>query len=351
MSSASTWSPHEEFIRLTPPRTSAIAVATLHRSRRCTGSAPGDPRQPAPAETIVVGVSGAFTENQIVAEMYAQVLEHAGYTVERQLDLRSREISQNALESGQIDLKPEYLSSVLLFVEPNAEASNDRDARRREAPRRPRSKGDAPRSPSPAQDTNQFVANAETAQRFGLTTMTSLARVADQLTLGAPPECPQRPFCLAGLKDAYGIIFNDFKPLDVGGPQTVEALKSNEVQIGLLFSTDPSIRANGFVPLVDDRHLQNAEHLTPVIRSDKLDDDVRDALDGVSARLSSEAVTTLIGEGRDGGRGHRERRQGVPARQRLLPTPIRGRSVAVSLALRSPAGRTRSPTARGRRSR
>ena len=66
-------------------------------------------------------MSGAFTENQIVAEMYAQVLEHAGYTVERQLDLRSREISQNALESGQIDLKPEYLSSLLLFVDPNAE--------------------------------------------------------------------------------------------------------------------------------------------------------------------------------------------------------------------------------------
>ena len=73
--------------------------------------------------TIVVGVSGAFAENQIVAEMYAQVLEHAGFTVERQLDLRSREVSQNALESGQIDLKPEYLSSLLRFVDPNAEAS------------------------------------------------------------------------------------------------------------------------------------------------------------------------------------------------------------------------------------
>ncbi len=74
---------------------------------------------------IVVGVSGAFAENQIVAEMYAQVLEHAGYTVERQLDLRSREVSQNALEAGAIDVKPEYLSSLLLFLDPNAEASAD----------------------------------------------------------------------------------------------------------------------------------------------------------------------------------------------------------------------------------
>jgi osmoprotectant transport system substrate-binding protein len=245
--------------------------------------------------TIIVGVSGAFTENQLVAEMYAQVLEHAGYTVERQLDLRSREVSQYALESGEIDLKPEYLSSLLLFVDPNAEASNDPDdvALKARALLEPR--GIELLSPSPAQDTNQFVANAETARRFGLTTMTSLAAVANQLTLGAPPECPQRPFCLTGLRDVYGIVFDDFKPLDVGGPQTVAALKNNEVQIGLLFSTDPSIRANGLVPLIDDEHLQNAENITPVIRSDALNDDVRRALNGVSARLSSERVTSLVG--------------------------------------------------------
>lgn len=274
-----------------------VAVALCVASVGCTGSSPGDVRQPIAEREgrIVVGVSGAFTENQIVAEMYAQVLEHAGFTVERQLDLRSREISQNALESGRIDLKPEYLSSLLLFVDPNAEASNDPGdvVGRLRSLLEPR--GITLLMPSPAQDTNQFVANAETAERFDLTTMTSLARVANQLTLGAPPECPQRPFCLAGLKSAYGILFDDFEPLDVGGPQTVAALKSNEVQIGLLFSTDPSIEANGFTPLVDDRHLQNAENLTPVIRSDKLNPEVRQALDEVSARLSSDDVTTLVG--------------------------------------------------------
>jgi len=240
-------------------------------------------------------VSGAFTENQIVAEMYAQVLEHAGYSVERQLDLRSREVSQYALESGQIDVKPEYLSSLLLFVDPNAEASNDPDDVALKGREVLEPRGIELLAPSPAQDTNQFVANAETAQRFGLTTMTSLAAVANQLTLGAPPECPQRPFCLTGLRDTYGIVFNDFEPLDVGRPQTVAALKSNEVQIGLLFSTDPSIGANGFVPLIDDRHLQNAENLTPAIRSDKLNAEVRHALDAVSARLSTARVTALVG--------------------------------------------------------
>ena len=154
----------------------------------------------------------------------------------------------------------------------------------------------SPDTPSPAQDTNEFVANAKTALQFDLTTMSSLAPVAGQLTMGGPPECAQRPFCLPGLKRVYGIVFQDFDPLDVGGPQTVAALRADAVQIGLLFSTDPSITRNGFVPLVDDKHLQNAENITPVIRSDKLNDKVRRLLDAVSARLSTQNVTELVGE-------------------------------------------------------
>jgi len=274
----------------------ALVLSVSLLGAGCTSSQDGTPHPDAGGKgTIVVGVSGAFTENQIVAEMYAQVLEHAGYSVERDFDLRSREVSQNALESGQIDLKPEYLSSLLLFLQPNAVASDDPSdvASKDRAVLAP--KGIDVLTPSPAQDTNQFVANLETAQRFGLTTMTSLAAQASHLTLGGPPECPQRPFCLTGLKDVYGIVFDDFEPLDAGGPQTVEALRSNDVQVGLLFSTDPSIRANGFVPLIDDRHLQDAENLTPVMRTEKLNGEIRAALDAVSARLTTDDVTTLVG--------------------------------------------------------
>jgi osmoprotectant transport system substrate-binding protein len=255
------------------------------------------PAREAPAEesgSIVVGVSGAFAENQIVAEMYAQVLERAGYIVERQVDLRSREVSQNALESGRIDVKPEYLSSLLLSMDPNAPASDDPAHVAGELRDLLRPRGIAVLTPSPAEDTNQFVANAKTAQRFNLTTMSSLAPVAGQLTLGAPPECVQRAFCLPGLYRTYGILFNDFVPLDVGGPQTIAALRNDEVQIGLLFSTDPSIREHGFVPLADDRHLQNAENITPVVRSEKLNDEVRGVLNAVSAELSNDTVTELV---------------------------------------------------------
>jgi osmoprotectant transport system substrate-binding protein len=268
---------------------SLVATCTDSDAVRMPLSPPGS------KGVIVVGVSGAFAENQIVAEMYAQVLEHAGYTVERRLDLRSREVSQNALEAGYIDVKPEYLSSLLLFLDPNAEASADAADVARQNAQLLRSRGLTLLTPSAAQDTNLFVANAGTAQRFHLTTMSSLAPVAGQLTLGGPPECPQRPFCLPGLHEVYGIIFDDFTPLDAGGPQTVDALRRDAVQIGLLFSTDPSIEQNGFVPLVDDRRLQNAENLTPVVRSETLNDEVRRLLDAVSAQLSTEEMTELVG--------------------------------------------------------
>ena len=203
------------------PTTIALAVALCVITVACTRTSPDDTGDAAagPTETIVVGVSGAFAENQIVAEMYAQVLEQAGYTVERQFDLRSREVSQSALESGQIDLKPEYLSSLLLFLDANAQPSNDSYDVATKARELLASRGISVLTPSAAQDTNTFVANAETAQRFGLTTMTSLAPVANQLTLGAPPECALRFLCLTGLNAVYGILFNDFEPLDAGGPR------------------------------------------------------------------------------------------------------------------------------------
>jgi osmoprotectant transport system substrate-binding protein len=275
----------------------AAVVSVCLIAAACTSETPEVARPSDTGKgTIVVGVSGAFAENQLVAEMYASVLEHAGYTVQRQFDLRSREVSQSALESGQIDVKPEYLSSLLLFLDAGAEHSNDPQAVAAADATRLEPRGISVLTPSPAQDQNVFVVNAETAQRFGLTTMTSLAPVADQLTLGAPPECTQRVFCLPGLLDTYGILFRDFEPLDAGGPQTVEALTTDDVQVGLLFSTDPTIDANGFVPLVDDKHLQDAENITPVIRTEKLNDEVRRLLDAVSAKLSTQAVTALVGE-------------------------------------------------------
>jgi osmoprotectant transport system substrate-binding protein len=245
-----------------------------------------------------VGVSGNFAENQIVAQMYAQALAKAGYTVKTQLDLATREISDAALASGQIDVKPEYLASELLFLDPNATASGDPSAEVAALTPLLSAKGITLLTPSAAQDTNAFVVTKATADQFGLTTVSDLAKpAANKLTLGGPPECPQRPFCIIGLKNTYHVDFsNRFKPLDVGGPQTVAALTSGAIQVALLFSTDPSIAKNGWVVLEDDQHLQNAENITPVVRTAALNSEIKDVLNSVSSKLTTDNVTQLVGQ-------------------------------------------------------
>lgn len=124
---------------------------------------------------------------------------------------------------------------------------------------------------------------------------TSGPAVSTTLVLGGPPECPQRPFCLKGLQDVYGLKFADFKALDAGGPITVEALKGGQVQVGLLFTSDPAIATNGFVLLQDDKHLQLADNLIPVVRTKILDasPEVGGLLNAVVAKLSQTELTKL----------------------------------------------------------
>ena len=121
------------------------------------------------------------------------------------------------------------------------------------------------------------------------------ASVASQLTLGGPPECPDRPFCIPGLEEVYGIEFGNFVPLDVGGPLTVEALQNGEIDVALLFSTQSVIAENGWVLLEDDQGLQTAENITPVVRQDALDDTITERLNAISAALDTATMTELNG--------------------------------------------------------
>ena len=236
-----------------------------------------------------------FAENQIVAEMYAQVLENAGYEVDKQLTLGSREILQPALEEGEIDVAPEYLGSLLLFLDPEAAASGDAQNNVDLLTPLLEEKGITLLEPSEANDTNAFVVTQETADEHGLTTMSDLADVAGDLTLGGPPECPKRPFCIPGLKETYGVEFGEFVPLDVGGPLTVEALDSGEIDVALLFSTSSVIGDKGWVVLEDDQSLQTAENITPVVGDEVLDDEMEELLNAVSAALDTETMTELNG--------------------------------------------------------
>ena len=119
------------------------------------------------------------------------------------------------------------------------------------------------------------------------------ATIASTLTLGGPPECPTRAFCAIGLEDTYGVVFGSFKPLDVGGPLTVAALDSGAIDVGLLFSTSSVINANGWVVLEDDKHLQQADNIAPVVREDVVNDEIAGLLNAISAALTSDNITAL----------------------------------------------------------
>jgi osmoprotectant transport system substrate-binding protein len=245
--------------------------------------------------TIKIGVSGPYAENQLVAEMYAQVLEKAGYTVERQLNLGSREVGDQALFSGKIDLKPEYLAFELPKLDPNADTSGTPEEVYPRVQAAAQAKGLTALQFSPANSTNVFVVTPETAQMDNLTTMSSLAPVASQLVFGAPPDCDTNQACKSGLQSVYGITFKEIKSLDFGGAQTVAAIESGAVDVGELFSLDPTITQKGWTVLQDDKSLQPAGNFFPLIRTDVLNDEITSLLNGVTSKLTTDGMLALVG--------------------------------------------------------
>ena len=240
--------------------------------------------------SVTVG-SDAFPEAQIVGEMYALVLEREGFEVERQLDIDTREVRLPAMESGDVDVAPEYVASLLSVVDPEADLSGDVDetAALLEEPLSEMNLEIL--EPSDAVDTNAFVVTQETADEFDLSAVSDLEPVAGDMVLGAPAECPDRPFCIPGLKETYNVEFADFRALEYGAA-TVQALSSGAIDVALLFSTDALIESEGLVLLEDDEGLQSADNIVPLVHSD-VADDVADALNEVSAALTTENITAL----------------------------------------------------------
>ena len=185
-----------------------------------------------------------FPESSILAQLYGQALAHAGYQVSYKLN-------------SHID-----------------------------------SQGLVALTASPAADQNAFAVTKATQQKFNLTKLSDLAPIGNQLVLGAGPECPTRPFCLPGLQQTYAIHFKAFKPLDTDGPATRAAFKNNTIQVGLVFSSDADLNSLGLVVLDDDKHLQAADQVVPILRKAVANDEVKSILNKVSAGLST---TDLVG--------------------------------------------------------
>jgi len=275
-------------------RLTTLAVAISAFAVLIAGCAPTGTSGPKP--TVRVGSAG-FTENVVLGELYAQVLEANSYTVERRLSLGAREIVAPALETGQIDLYPEYLATYLAFqTKDPSQASGDVSGMTRKLQDALKPKNIVPLDVAPAVDTNAFVVTKARSDSDNLKKVSDLSRFNNQLVLGGPPECPQRPFCQPGLQNTYGVTVKEFKPLDSGGPLTVTALEQNQVDVALLFSTNPQISAKNFVVLDDDKKLQSADNVVPVVRQDLLDkagSDFKSLINGVSSKLTTDELTGL----------------------------------------------------------
>lgn len=250
---------------------------------------------PAQRPAVIVG-STNFYEQVTLGELYAQILEANGYTVTRKFNLGNREIVQPALQSGQIDVLAEYLATLVAFLDKTAKPTTDKTETAKVLQTLLTPKALTVLDPADATDQNGIVVTKDTATKYGLKKTSDLAAVAKDLVLGGPAECPNREFCIIGLKNTYGITFKDFKPLDSGGPLTVAALEGKQIDVAVLFTSDPTITAKGFVLLEDDKHLQLADNIAPVVRNDLLgkdNGDLKKLLNSISAKLSQAELGDL----------------------------------------------------------
>jgi osmoprotectant transport system substrate-binding protein len=271
-------------------------LASLILCAACSNTAP-PPN--AGADSAIDIATFDFPESMILGEIYAQALEKAGYDVERHLALGPRELVMPAMAHRYIDFVPEYIGTALQFaslgeLEPS---SNERKTRAllRDAMA---DRGSTLLASAPGQNQNGFAVTDDLADEFDLDVLSDLADVDESLTFGGPPECPQRLYCLQGLESHYGLEFGDFLATDTGGPVTLSTLVAGEVDVALLFTTDPAIVRYDLVLLDDDRQLQPAENVTPVVRTELVEKHGRSfasTINAVTRRLSTTQLRSLNG--------------------------------------------------------
>jgi osmoprotectant transport system substrate-binding protein len=256
------------------------------------GSGPASSGSAAPT-SIVVG-SANFTENQILAEIYAQALQAKGVNVTKKLSIGSREAYFPGLQDGSIDLIPEYTGVLLQYLNKSA-TETDADAVYGAL-----QKALPPTltvlDKSSAEDKDAVVVTKDTATKYNATSIADLAANCGQLTFGGPPEFKTRPDGIPGLQKTYNCTFKDYKSLDAGGPLTVAALKNGDVQAADIFTTDASIVANNFVVLQDPKNNFAAQNVVPLINKSKVNDTVTQTLNAVSAKLTTDELTKLNAE-------------------------------------------------------
>ncbi len=272
----------------------AVALAAVGGLSACSSSS---------KKNVVVG-SANFAESEIIAYMYVDALKAAGLKATPKVNIGAREVYQKALTSNEINVVPEYVSTVAEYwnTQINGKdasanspiAGTDASAVQTKLAALIKSKGLIVGKPSPAADENAFAVTKDFADKNGLKTLSDLAKLNGQITLGAGAECPTRPFCEPGLEKTYGLKFKGFKKFgSSGGVDTINALKDGTIQLGLVFSSSGLVAANNLVLLEDDKKLQQADNIIWMGSQKKLDSKAQGVLDKVNAKLTTEALQQL----------------------------------------------------------
>jgi len=254
----------------------------------------------ASAESITVG-GATFTESAILIEMYRALLEDGGYTVEVK-PVENRELYAPELESGGIDVVPEYAATLAEFFNrdvngPQAEPIATGDVDETVEALRPlaEEKGLAVLEPAEAANQNAFFVTEDFATQNDLTTLSDLGALGQPVVLAGTQECPERPKCELGLEQVYGIDVTEDLPLGFGSVQNKQAVVEGDAQLGLSGTTDGTLGALGLVVLEDDKQLQNADNLVPVVNAEGPagSDEVAEILNGLSETLTTEDLAEL----------------------------------------------------------
>ncbi|MDN5767869.1 MAG: ABC transporter substrate-binding protein [Humibacillus sp.] len=244
----------------------------------------------AAAGTVRVG-SANFPEAAVLGEVYAQALEAKGMTVTRQFNIGSRETYLKAITNNEVDVVPEYTGSLLNFYNKDAKVTKPDEVYAELKKALP--EGLTVLDKSAAEDKNSMVVTKDTASTWSLKSIADLAAHNSELSIGAPPEFKTRQQGLVGLKSEYNVVPSQFRPLQ---PQaTVDALKNGQVKAANIFSTDPSIAANGFVVLEDPKSLFGSDNIVPLVRTEKADA-LKPVLNAVSAKLDTPALAGMVKE-------------------------------------------------------
>ncbi|WP_055546454.1 ABC transporter substrate-binding protein [Streptomyces sp. NBRC 110028] len=283
---------------------SASAVALAVGATGCGGdslekSGGGDSSGKPGKGSLVIGTA-SFAESKILAELYAGLLEHAGYSTSIKT-VDTRELYEPALEKGQMDVVPEYAATLAEFLNqkkngPNAEpvASSDVDDTVKALKKLAEPRGLKVLDAGKAVDQNAFAVSGKFAKEHDLKTLSDLGKSGQKVKLAAGDECPKRPFCQPGLEKRYGIDIVGIDPLDIGSVQAKQAVKDGKDQMVLTTTTDATLDQFGLVLLDDDKNLQNADNVLPVVNAKSAGSSkIENALNKLGRVLTTADLTEL----------------------------------------------------------